>query len=111
MSAPSAQLALHLPSPSYWPLVLAAGMPLVGYGLIFSLWLCLVGGLIVGMLMHDLGIAKAAKIYADSFGKDPQFYDFYRAMQSYRRTFETGEGESAIIMSPDNEYLRRFRGG
>ncbi|UIP07623.1 protease modulator HflC [Erythrobacter sp. SDW2] len=56
--------------------------------------------------------AQAAKIYADSFGKDPQFYDFYRAMQSYEATFAKGEGtgDSAIILSPDNEYLRQFRG-
>ena len=28
--------------------------------------------------------AQAAKTYADAFGKDPDFYEFYRAMQSYR---------------------------
>ncbi|WP_336982143.1 protease modulator HflC [Altererythrobacter fulvus] len=54
--------------------------------------------------------AQAAKIYADSFGKDPQFYDFYRAMQSYDTTFGSTESESSIILSPDNEYLRQFRG-
>ncbi|GAA0271130.1 protease modulator HflC [Alteraurantiacibacter aestuarii] len=54
--------------------------------------------------------ANAARIYADAYGRDPDFYDFYRAMQSYRRTFETGEGESSIIMDGDNEYLRQFRG-
>jgi membrane protease subunit HflC len=54
--------------------------------------------------------AEAARIYADAYGKDPEFYDFYRAMQSYRRTFETGEGQSSIIMSEDNEYLRQFLG-
>lgn len=54
--------------------------------------------------------AEAARIYADAYNKDPEFYDFYRAMISYRTAFETGEGESAIIMSPDNEYLRQFRG-
>lgn len=54
--------------------------------------------------------AEAAKIYAASFGKDPQFYDFYRAMQSYDTTFGTGTGASSIILSPDNEYLRQFRG-
>lgn len=54
--------------------------------------------------------ANAAKIYADAYGKDPGFYDFYRAMESYRRTFETGEGESSFILSDDNEYLRQFRG-
>ncbi len=30
---------------------------------------------------------NAARIYAESFTKDPAFYDFYRAMQSYRFTF------------------------
>lgn len=60
--------------------------------------------------------AEAARMYADSYGKDPAFYDFYRAMQSYDTTFgaaQPGEekGESSIILSPDNEYLRQFRGG
>jgi membrane protease subunit HflC len=55
--------------------------------------------------------AEAARIYSDAYGKDPDFYDFYRAMESYRRTFEAGTGESSIILSPDNEYLRQFRGG
>lgn len=56
---------------------------------------------------------EAARIYAASFGKDPEFYDFYRAMQSYRQTFlgENNEGGTSIILSPDNEYLKRFSGG
>ncbi len=55
--------------------------------------------------------ADSARIYADSFGKDPAFYDFYRAMQSYDTTFSAQNGnESSIILSPDNEYLRQFRG-
>jgi membrane protease subunit HflC len=54
--------------------------------------------------------AEAARIYANSFGKDPDFYDFYRAMQSYDTTFRSGAGSSSIILSPDNEYLRQFRG-
>jgi cytochrome c oxidase subunit 1 len=38
---------IHLPSPSYWPIVVAFGLPIIAYGLIFSLWLCIPGGLIV----------------------------------------------------------------
>jgi cytochrome c oxidase subunit 1 len=38
---------IHLPSPSYWPIVLAFGLPIAAYGLIFSLWLALVGAIIV----------------------------------------------------------------
>jgi len=56
--------------------------------------------------------AEAARIYAESFGKDANFYDFYRAMQSYDATFasENGDASSSIILSPDNEYLQQFRG-
>lgn len=58
--------------------------------------------------------AEAARIYAASFGKDADFYDFYRAMQSYQTTF-LGDGQTApapttIVMSPSNEYLREFTG-
>ena len=59
--------------------------------------------------------AQAAGIYAAAFGKDPRFYDFYRAMQSYERTFGSDgsnpTGSSSIILSPSNDYLREFRGG
>ena len=41
-------VGVHLPSPSFWPLVLAIGLPLIGYGVIFNLWLCVVGGLLTG---------------------------------------------------------------
>ena len=54
--------------------------------------------------------ALASKTYADSFGKDPEFYDFYRAMQSYDATFASKDGTTSIILSPDNEYLKQFRG-
>ena len=54
--------------------------------------------------------ASASRTYAEAFGKDPEFYDFYRAMQSYERTFNSGKSESSIILSPNDEYLRQFRG-
>jgi membrane protease subunit HflC len=59
--------------------------------------------------------AEASRIYAQSFGKDADFYDFYRAMQSYRRTFvgdgtTEGRGATSIILSPNNSYLREFEG-
>ncbi len=58
--------------------------------------------------------AQAAQIYAAAFGKDPQFYDFYRAMQSYQSTFlpdaQGKAGQTNIIMSPNSEYLKEFTG-
>ena len=58
--------------------------------------------------------ADAAKTYAASFGKDPQFYDFYRAMQSYMTTF-VGDGQdkpapTTMVLSPQNDYLKEFTG-
>ncbi|MCX7864059.1 MAG: SPFH domain-containing protein, partial [Novosphingobium sp.] len=59
--------------------------------------------------------AEAAKTYADSFGKDPAFYNFYRAMQSYDYAFspENGLGEkngtTTLLLSPDNAYLKQFK--
>lgn len=58
--------------------------------------------------------AEAARIYAESYGKDADFYDFYRSMQSYRRTFaQDGEnaGKTNIVLSPNNDFLRNFREG
>ena len=58
--------------------------------------------------------AEAAKTYAASFGKDPQFYDFYRAMQSYLTSF-VGDAQdrpapTTVVLSPQNDYLKEFTG-
>ena len=52
--------------------------------------------------------ARAAHIYADAFGKDPQFYAFYRAMTAYRAAFK--DNNTTIVLSPNNEFLREFEG-
>jgi modulator of FtsH protease HflC len=61
--------------------------------------------------------AEATATYARAFNQDPDFYDFYRAMQSYQISFinetATGDqprGRTSIILSPNNDYLRQFRG-
>ena len=48
--------------------------------------------------------ADASKTYAASFGKDPQFYDFYRAMQSYLTTFV---GDGRISPRRPTSFCRR----
>ena len=64
-----------------------------------------------GQIIRAEAEAQAAKIYAAAYGKDPDFYDFYRAMQSYDTTFAPdSKSSSSIILSPDNEYLKQFRG-
>jgi membrane protease subunit HflC len=69
-------------------------------------------------IIHADADAEAIATYARAFNQDPDFYDFYRAMQSYQTSFvtetPTGDqprGRTSIILSPNNEYLRQFRGG
>jgi modulator of FtsH protease HflC len=60
--------------------------------------------------------AEATATYAQAFNQDPDFYDFYRAMQSYEASFisngtnQNPRGRTNIILSPNNDYLRQFRG-
>jgi len=60
--------------------------------------------------------AEAAATYAGAFNQDPEFYDFYRSMQSYEASFispgtaQNPRGRTSIILSPSNDYLRQFRG-
>jgi membrane protease subunit HflC len=58
--------------------------------------------------------ADASRVYAASFGRDPAFYEFYRAMQSYQTTF-LGDGKeptasTSVVLSPQNDYLKEFTG-
>ncbi len=58
--------------------------------------------------------ADASHTYAASFGKDPEFYNFYRAMKSYEFTF-VGVGQekvapTTVVLSPQNDYLKEFTG-
>ena len=68
----------------------------------------------VAQITRATADAQAANTYAEAFNKDADFYDFYRAMQSYRQTFLPTQGEAngsaSVLLSPDNEYLQQFRG-
>ena len=59
--------------------------------------------------IRDDGTTAVSKIYADSFGQDPDFFDFYRAMLSYRITM--ADGSAQLVLSPNSEYFRQFRTG
>jgi membrane protease subunit HflC len=58
--------------------------------------------------------ANAARTYAASFGKDPAFYEFYRAMQAYQTTFIGDEqnkvAPTTVVLSPSNDFLKEFTG-
>ena len=49
------------------------------------------------------GDALAVKIFADAYGRDPEFYDFVRAMDAYRRTIDA---DTTLILSTDSDFFR-----
>jgi membrane protease subunit HflC len=53
------------------------------------------------------GDAKAADIYAQAYGKDPDFYAFYRSLNAYRSAF--GGNGDMMVLKPDSEFFRFFR--
>ncbi len=55
------------------------------------------------------GDAEANRIFADAFGKDPQFFALYRSLQAYRTAL--GDGNTTLVLSPDNEFLKAFGSG
>lgn len=52
------------------------------------------------------GDSEAAKIYATSYGKDPEFADFYRSMNAYKEAFQVDK--TKMIVSPDGEFFKHF---
>ena len=53
------------------------------------------------------GDAGAARIYADAFGRDAEFYGFLRSLEAYRQTL--GEG-TTLVLSPKSEFFRYLEG-
>jgi len=57
-------------------------------------------------IMKGEGDGKRNKIFADAFGRDPEFFAFYRAMQAYENSLIGGE--TSLILSPDNKFFKFF---
>ena len=57
-------------------------------------------------IMKGEGDGLRNKIFADAFGKDPEFFAFYRAMQAYETALIGGD--TSLILSPDNEFFKFF---
>jgi len=57
-------------------------------------------------IMRGIGEAESNRIYANSFGKDPEFAEFYRAMQAYRKSFN--KENTQMVISPDNDFFKHF---
>ncbi len=54
------------------------------------------------------GDAKASALYADAFGRDPQFAQFYRSLEAYRATFRSKS--DVMVVDPSSDFFRAMRG-
>ncbi len=52
------------------------------------------------------GDGEAIRIFADAFGKDVEFFAFYRSMEAYKEAL--GQGDTTMVLSPDSEFFRFF---
>ena len=57
-------------------------------------------------IMKGEGDGQRNKIFASAFGRDPQFFGFYRAMQSYEKALIGGD--TSLILSPDSDFFKFF---
>ena len=57
-------------------------------------------------ILKGEGDGQRNKIFANAFGKDPEFFAFYRAMQAYETALIGGE--TSLILSPDSEFFKFF---
>jgi len=57
-------------------------------------------------IMKGEGDGRRNKIFADAFGKDPEFFSFYRAMQAYEKALIGGD--TSLILSPDSDFFKFF---
>jgi membrane protease subunit HflC len=60
-------------------------------------------------ILRGQGENEAAKIYADAFQADPQFYGFYRSLQAYRMSL--ADSNTTFVLTPDSEFFKYFGKG
>lgn len=58
-------------------------------------------------ILRGEGDAIAIELFADAFGKDIEFFSFYRSMQAYRLAL--GDGDTTMVLSPDSDFFQYFR--
>ena len=58
--------------------------------------------------IRGAGEAERNKVFAEVFGKDPEFFSFYRSMQAYEASIKPGD--TRMVLSPDTPFFRFFNG-
>lgn len=59
-------------------------------------------------IIRGEGDAQATEIYASAYGKDENFFSFYRSLNAYEQSFS--EGSDILLLQPDSEFFKYFRG-
>jgi modulator of FtsH protease HflC len=59
-------------------------------------------------ILRGQGEAESTTTYADAFGKDKDFFTFYRSMQAYRTALDGHN--TTLVLTPDSEFFRYFGG-
>ena len=62
-----------------------------------------------GQKVKGEGDAKSSALYADAFGRDPQFAQFYRSLEAYRASFRNKS--DVMVLDPSSDFFRAMRGG
>jgi membrane protease subunit HflC len=57
-------------------------------------------------ILRGQGDAEATRVYAEAFGRDPAFYDFWRSLEAQRKALADG---TTLLLSPDGDFFRFFR--
>ena len=55
--------------------------------------------------IRGAGDAEAIRIYAESFGQDPEFFSFYRSMEAYRKSFNQ---DDTMVINPTGDFFKFF---
>ena len=59
-----------------------------------------------GEELRGQGDAERNRIFADAFGRDPDFFRFYRSMQAYETSMKSGD--TRLVISPDSDFFKYF---
>ncbi|MDH3292986.1 MAG: cytochrome c oxidase subunit I [Acidimicrobiia bacterium] len=70
LAQPGDPTGVHLPAPSYWPIILAAGLPITGYGIIFNLWLAIPGIILTVLALWGWALEPADDLDPGPAGTD-----------------------------------------
>ncbi|MGU3493779.1 protease modulator HflC [Xanthobacteraceae bacterium A53D] len=60
-----------------------------------------------GEALRGEGDAERNQIFADAYGRDPEFFSFYRSMQAYEASMK--QNDTRMMISPDWDFLRFFK--